>query len=139
MNTIVQVVSNVKHNGVAYEKGTVMVLDSGMHQLLSEGLLREIKGVSTVEEGMAIVGQEVAATAEEKEDVVASSDTWGAQPDPKPEAEKAPETEVKDAEPSAPATDTTTAPVAPVEGDTAPTAPADDKKDEDDGLNGKDL
>lgn len=154
MDKIVQVATNVRHNGTDYKKGDVIELDPSMAGLISEGLFAVVEGAKTVAEAQAMLGAQVVATPAEREEVVASQDTWGAQPDPKPEAEapKAPVTdETKtegDKEPTAPVTDGV-APVSPTvegqpdanttgtPGEGAPAA--EDKKDGDDGITGNDL
>lgn len=134
---IVQVVGNVKHNGVEYSKGQVLALDPNMEHLIEQGLFRVIDGVETVDEGVAVVESEKSNTPVETAEVVSSQDTWGAQPDPvvnEPKApvndETTPDTDKVPSEEETKVVDENVAPGDEKTVDTEETVPSDDKKED---------
>lgn len=91
--SIFHVLSNLKHNGQVFEKGTLFAGEENQHQdLVKIGVLAVIDGAETVEEAKEIIGvnAEQAKAPEAEAPKTTPQDTWGAQPDTVPEAPKEP-------------------------------------------------
>lgn len=78
MSNIVQILSNVKHNGTEYLRGQFVEVSSELSDIIESGAAKLLRGVSTVEEAVALYSEEET----EEIPVVQAENTWEAQPDP---------------------------------------------------------
>lgn len=82
---ILQVLSNLKHNGDTLRAGSFIEAELGeFGSLISDGVLKVIEGANTPEEAAEIVSQEQASRIEagEAEEKVAPQDTWAPTKEP---------------------------------------------------------
>lgn len=90
---ILQVLSDLKHNGTLHKAGTFLEAEAGQFEdLVKQGILKVIEGAENVEEAAKIVladAQKTAAVAAEASKE--AENTWGPKADPivAPEAEAA--------------------------------------------------
>lgn len=83
MSNIIQVLSNIKHNGEFYATGSLIEAQAGeFQQLINDGAIRVVEGAKSITHARELLSKEVANTVEEVEEIVESQDTWGAAPDP---------------------------------------------------------
>ena len=79
--TIFKVISNIKHNGTDFTKGSFIAEEFvGSQVLVNDGVLKVIEGAETIEEAKAI-DAETQAIVESEEEVVEPKDTWAPEPD----------------------------------------------------------
>lgn len=81
MTKIFKVISNIKHNGEDFLKGSFIAEEFvGSQILVNDGVLKEIVGAETIDEAKAIDAEEK-AIEEVAEEVVEPKDTWAPEPD----------------------------------------------------------
>ena len=81
MTKIFKVISNIKHNGDDFLKGSFIADEfAGSEILVNDGVLKEIVGAETIEEAKAI-DAESQAIEESAEEVVEPKDTWAPEAD----------------------------------------------------------
>lgn len=81
MTKIFKVISNIKHNGEDFLKGSFIAEEfAGSQILVNDGVLKEILGAETIDEAKAI-DAENQVTEEAIEETVEPKDTWAPEPD----------------------------------------------------------
>lgn len=82
MNNYFLVLSNLKHDGGLFEKGSILEAAEGAFEgLVKSGILRLVEGAKSIEHAAELAAAEVTAAAAKAGAVAKPKDTWAASPE----------------------------------------------------------